>query len=105
MILRANAREVFSLKRRLLLGLLRINILLIGSKFYLSAGCDVDDCTRYASSFEIDEIDETILSNILDQSMRSLGLQEGDTIRAKKAIAQKVGLSATSDEAIKSNFV
>ncbi|TDL29192.1 hypothetical protein BD410DRAFT_779523 [Rickenella mellea] len=60
-------------------------------EFFLSAGCDVDDCTRYATSFERDKIDESILSDITDQTMRSLGLREGDIIRVKKAIASRTG--------------
>jgi hypothetical protein len=57
--------------------------------FFLSAGCDVDDCTRYASSFERDKIDEAILPDITDATMRSLGLREGDIIRVTKAIEQR----------------
>lgn len=58
-------------------------------EFFLSAGCDVDDCTRYASSFERDKIDEAILPDITESTMRSLGLREGDIIRVKKVIQQK----------------
>lgn len=55
-------------------------------EFFLNAGCDVDDCTRYASSFERDKIDEAILGDINEGTMRSLGLREGDIIRVKKHI-------------------
>ena len=58
-------------------------------EFFLNAGCDVDDCTRYANAFERDKIDETILPDITAQTMRSLGLREGDIIRVTKAIAQR----------------
>lgn len=58
-------------------------------EFFLSAGCDVDDCTRYASSFERDKMDETILPDITDATMRSLGLREGDIIRVTKVIQQR----------------
>ncbi|EGN93071.1 hypothetical protein SERLA73DRAFT_127012 [Serpula lacrymans var. lacrymans S7.3] len=58
-------------------------------EFFLSAGCDVDDCTRYASSFERDKIDEAILPDITESTMRSLGLREGDIIRVNKVIQQK----------------
>ncbi|KAI9001408.1 hypothetical protein BD414DRAFT_474538 [Trametes punicea] len=58
-------------------------------EFFLNAGCDVDDCTRYASSFERDKIDESILPDITESTMRSLGLREGDIIRVKKAIEQR----------------
>lgn len=58
-------------------------------EFFLSAGCDVDDCTRYAHSFERDKIDETLLPDITESTMRSLGLREGDIIRVNKVIQQK----------------
>lgn len=58
-------------------------------EFFLSAGCDVDDCTRYAHSFEKDKIDESLLPDITESTMRSLGLREGDIIRINKAIQQK----------------
>lgn len=58
-------------------------------EFFLSAGCDIDDCTRYATSFEKDKIDETILPDITESTMRSLGLREGDIIRVNKVIQQK----------------
>ncbi|KAF8974749.1 hypothetical protein BDZ97DRAFT_2053254 [Flammula alnicola] len=57
--------------------------------FFLSAGCDLDDCTRYAASFERDKIDETLLADITESTMRSLGLREGDIIRVSKAIEKR----------------
>ena len=54
--------------------------------FFLNAGCDVDDCTRYADAFERDKIDQTILGDITEGTMRSLGLREGDIIRVMKNI-------------------
>ena len=57
--------------------------------FFLNAGCDVDDCTRYASQFERDKMDDTILADITEETMRRLGLREGDIIRVKKAIEQR----------------
>ena len=58
-------------------------------EFFLSAGCDVDDCTRYATSFEKDKMDESILLDITDATMRSLGLREGDIIRVTKVIEKR----------------
>ncbi|KIY42908.1 hypothetical protein FISHEDRAFT_63096 [Fistulina hepatica ATCC 64428] len=58
-------------------------------EFFLSAGCDIDDCTRYASSFERDKIDEAILPDITESTMRSIGLREGDIIRVSKLIQQR----------------
>lgn len=57
--------------------------------FFLSAGCEVDDCTRYSAAFERDKIDETLLNDITEGVMRSLGLREGDIIRVKKAIEKR----------------
>ena len=57
--------------------------------FFLSAGCEVDDCTRYSVAFERDKIDETLLNDITEGMMRSLGLREGDIIRVKKAIEKR----------------
>ncbi|CEL57607.1 Actin cytoskeleton-regulatory complex protein SLA1 OS=Ustilago maydis (strain 521 / FGSC 9021) GN=SLA1 PE=3 SV=1 [Rhizoctonia solani AG-1 IB] len=57
--------------------------------FFLGAGCDMDDCTRYAASFNRDKIDESIVADIKDSTLRSLGLREGDIIRVMKAIEKK----------------
>ncbi|CAE6407278.1 unnamed protein product [Rhizoctonia solani] len=57
--------------------------------FFLNAGCDMDDCTRYAASFNRDKIDESIVADIKDSTLRSLGLREGDIIRVMKAIEKK----------------
>ncbi|KAF8627174.1 hypothetical protein AX15_004492 [Amanita polypyramis BW_CC] len=58
-------------------------------EFFLSAGCDIDDCSRYATSFEKDKIDETLLPDITESTMRTLGLREGDIIRVSKAIEKR----------------
>ncbi|KAI9509448.1 hypothetical protein F5148DRAFT_1187422 [Russula earlei] len=58
-------------------------------EFFLNAGCDVDDCTRYASAFERDKIDESILPDISEGTLRTLGLREGDIIRVTKAIVAR----------------
>ncbi|KAH9031353.1 hypothetical protein EDB85DRAFT_1836537, partial [Lactarius pseudohatsudake] len=54
--------------------------------FFLNAGYDVDDCTRYASSFERDKIASSILPDITEGTLRTLGLREGDIIRVAKVI-------------------
>lgn len=58
-------------------------------EFFLAAGVDVDDCTRYASSFERDKIDETVLADLDPSTLRSIGLREGDIIRVTKFIDKK----------------
>lgn len=67
--------------------------------FFLEAGCDIDDCTRYASNFERDRIDEEILPELERSTMRSLGLKEGDVIRVKKAIDNKFAKKTPEQEA------
>lgn len=57
--------------------------------FFLSAGCDLDDCTRYAAAFERDKLDEALLADVTEGTMRSLGLREGDILRVKKAVARR----------------
>ena len=54
--------------------------------FFLQAGCDLDDCTRYASAFDRDKIEENQLGDLTENIMRSLGLREGDILRVKKAV-------------------
>lgn len=58
-------------------------------EFFLNAGCDVDDCTRYSSAFERDKIDDTILPDLEASTLRTLGLREGDIIRVMKHIAKR----------------
>lgn len=55
-------------------------------EFFLSCGCDMDDCTRYSTNFERDRIDESVLEDLEPGTLRSLGLREGDVIRVRKAI-------------------
>lgn len=63
-------------------------------EFFLNAGCDLDDCTRYAHNFERDRIDEEVLPELEAPTMRNLGLREGDLIRVRKHIKSKYGRSA-----------
>lgn len=73
--------------------------------FFLNAGCDVDDCTRYADAFERDKIDQAILGDITEGTMRSLGLREGDIIRVRKYIEISIPKSVPpkDDSALVSN--
>lgn len=63
-------------------------------EWFLNAGCDMDDCSRYASNFEKDRIDEAILPDLESGTLRSLGLREGDIIRVAKHIKQRYGSTA-----------
>jgi chemotaxis protein histidine kinase CheA len=68
-------------------------------EFFLNAGCDMDDCSRYAAAFERDKIDETLLPDLKADTLRSLGLREGDILRTLKAVEKKkwVAKSKTED--------
>ncbi|WVQ81211.1 hypothetical protein IAT38_003333 [Cryptococcus sp. DSM 104549] len=68
-------------------------------EFFLSAGCDMDDCTRYASNFERDRIDESILPDLEAGTLRSLGLREGDVIRVRKAITTRFAKKTPDQQA------
>lgn len=59
--------------------------------FFLDAGCQMDDCTRYAANFDRDRIDESILPELDASTLRSLGLREGDVIRVRKVINGRYG--------------
>ncbi|WWC73129.1 uncharacterized protein I206_107095 [Kwoniella pini CBS 10737] len=68
-------------------------------EFFLSAGCDMDDCTRYASNFERDRIDESILPELESSTLRTLGLKEGDVIRVRKAIQNRFAKKTPEQQA------
>jgi hypothetical protein len=67
--------------------------------FFLDAGCDIDDCTRYAANFERDRIDEEILPDLDAATIRSLGLKEGDVIRVRKVITGRYTKKTPEQEA------
>ncbi|KAK0482042.1 hypothetical protein EDD18DRAFT_1201740 [Armillaria luteobubalina] len=58
-------------------------------KFFLDAGCDIDDCTRYSTSFERERMDEAVLLDTSEGTLRSLGLREGDIIRVIKVVEKR----------------
>ncbi|WWD06734.1 hypothetical protein V865_004829 [Kwoniella europaea PYCC6329] len=68
-------------------------------EFFLSSGCDMDDCTRYASNFERDRIDESILPELESSTLRTLGLKEGDVIRVRKAIQNRFAKKTPEQQA------
>ncbi|PVG01079.1 hypothetical protein CPB86DRAFT_812654 [Serendipita vermifera] len=67
-------------------------------KFFLDAGCDMDDCTRYDQAFTRDKIDESILPDMKTETLRALGLREGDIIRVMKAIEKRHWVARTKNE-------
>jgi actin cytoskeleton-regulatory complex protein SLA1 len=67
-------------------------------KFFLDAGCDMDDCTRYDQAFVKDKIDDSILPDMKTDTLRALGLREGDIIRVMKAIEKRNWTAKTRNE-------
>ena len=57
--------------------------------FFLDAGVNMDDCTRYAARFERDSLDETLIPDLDASTLRTLGLKEGDILRVKRVVDTK----------------
>lgn len=67
--------------------------------FFLDAGVDMDDCTRYAARFERDSLDETLIPELDASTLRSLGLKEGDILRVKRVVESKYAKKTPEQEA------
>ncbi|GAA6022616.1 hypothetical protein JCM10207_003924 [Rhodosporidiobolus poonsookiae] len=57
--------------------------------FFLSAGCDMNNCTRYGRNAENEGLDEELIPDFEPANLRSLGLKEGDIMRVMKHIKDK----------------
>jgi hypothetical protein len=67
--------------------------------FFLDAGVDMDDCTRYAARFDRDSLDETLIPELDASTLRSLGLKEGDILRVKRVVESKYAKKTPEQEA------
>jgi len=67
--------------------------------FFLDAGVDMDDCTRYAARFDRDSLDETLIPELDASTLRSLGLKEGDILRVKRVVETKYAKKTPEQEA------
>ncbi|KAH8701059.1 hypothetical protein BGW36DRAFT_292207 [Talaromyces proteolyticus] len=52
--------------------------------FFLKAGVGPHQCERYAQNFSKDSMDEAILPDISAETLRTLGLKEGDILRVMR---------------------
>jgi actin cytoskeleton-regulatory complex protein SLA1 len=59
--------------------------------FFLKCGVDVRLCQRYALNFSKDSMDEAVLPDINQGTLRTLGLKEGDILRVMKFLDAKFG--------------
>lgn len=53
-------------------------------EFFLKAGVGPHQCERYAQNFLKDSMDESILPDITPETLRTLGLKEGDILRVMR---------------------
>lgn len=52
--------------------------------FFLKAGVGHHQCERYSQNFNKDSIDESVLPDITPETLRTLGLKEGDILRVMR---------------------
>lgn len=66
--------------------------------FFLTAGVGPHQCERYAQAMVKDSMDESVLSDIKIETLRTLGLREGDAIKVMKYLDQKYGRNRANGE-------
>ncbi|KAJ5291103.1 hypothetical protein N7478_000354 [Penicillium angulare] len=59
--------------------------------FFLKSGVGPHQCERYAQNFIKDSMDESILPDISPETLRSLGLKEGDILRVMRYLDSTLG--------------
>ena len=66
--------------------------------FFLKCGVSPYQCERYASNFNKDSMDESVLPDITASVLRTLGLKEGDILRVMKFLGNKYGRTGTQTQ-------
>jgi actin cytoskeleton-regulatory complex protein SLA1 len=69
--------------------------------FFLECGVDYNVCQRYAVAFDRDQMDETILPDINPDTLRTLGVREGDILRIMKRLDEKFGRTAARKKSVR----
>jgi len=64
--------------------------------FFLECGVDYNVCQRYAGAFERDQMDESIQPEINPDTLRTLGVREGDILRIMKRLDEKFGRTSSA---------
>ena len=59
--------------------------------FFLKAGVGPHQCDRYAQAMVRDSMDESVLPDISHDTLRTLGLKEGDALKVMKHLDQRYG--------------
>ncbi|OAX83530.1 hypothetical protein ACJ72_02105 [Emergomyces africanus] len=65
-------------------------------EFFLKAGVGPHQCERYAQNFSKDSMDESVLPDITTETLRTLGLKEGDILRVMKYLDAQFNRSGKS---------
>lgn len=61
--------------------------------FFLKAGVGPHQCERYSQAMVRDSMDESVLPDISTDTLRTLGLKEGDALKVMKYLDQRFGRS------------
>ncbi|KEF63313.1 uncharacterized protein A1O9_01290 [Exophiala aquamarina CBS 119918] len=61
--------------------------------FFLKAGVGPHQCERYSQAMIRDSMDESVLPDITTDTLRTLGLKEGDALKVMKYLDQRFGRS------------
>jgi len=67
--------------------------------FFLTAGVGPHQCERYAQAMVRDSMDETVLPDISMETLRTLGLKEGDSIKVIRHLDQRFGRNRVNGDA------
>ena len=70
-------------------------------QFFLESGVDYNVCQRYAMAFERDQMDEAVLPDITADTLRTLGVREGDILRVMKRLDEKFGRTASRKKSVR----
>lgn len=72
--------------------------------FFLKAGVGVHQCERYAQNFAKDSMDESVLPDISPETLRTLGLKEGDILRVMKYLDGMFGRTGRKGKPLNVSF-
>jgi actin cytoskeleton-regulatory complex protein SLA1 len=66
--------------------------------FFLKAGVGPHQCERYAQTMVRDSMDESVQPDITAETLRTLGLKEGDILKVMKYLDQKFGRTRSAPD-------
>lgn len=66
--------------------------------FFLKAGVGPHQCERYAQNFLKDSMDESVLPDITPETLRTLGLKEGDILRVMRHLDNTLGRTGSKSK-------